>query len=41
LLEDPDALAWVTATAVLSNGPTFVYDEAVRGLARRYLEELC
>jgi hypothetical protein len=40
LLDDPDVLAWVTATAVLSNGPRFVYDVAVVDLARRYLDEL-
>jgi hypothetical protein len=38
LLDDADVLAWVTATAVLSNGPRFVYNEAVMELARRYLK---
>jgi hypothetical protein len=40
LLDDPDVLAWVTATAVLNNGPRFVYNKAVMDLARRYINEL-
>lgn len=39
LLDDPDVLAWVTASAVLKNGPRFVYSKAVMDLARRYIDE--
>ena len=40
LLSDPDVLAWVTATAVLSNGPKFVYNNDVMDMARQYLNEV-